>query len=498
MTAAAHDEPPALEMAQPGDDRLADSKQVARRRAPTSESTVIGDVDAERSVLGSCLISAQVYNELRLEISDDDFTEPRHEYIWQALAQVHAKGRPVDVLTVADQLLAAKTLRQAGGAPYLHELIAGVVVADNALFHAEILQDRTLRRLLAASANRTLDLAGKSSSSIVAISAATLELAAVRNRAAAGRGRLDQDLAPDVDTFLHNGLDDDDYAWLIPGVLERQDRLIITAGEGHGKSTLLRQIAVQAAAGVHPFTGDQIDPLRVLVVDLENSERQTRRKLRPLRLAAGHQLDPDRLRIICRVQGLDLTNHDDTQWLDNLITATRPDLLITGPIYKLAGGNPNDEKDAKPAATAIDELRARHDLAVILEAHTAKTPAGVNPRNRPKEPYGWSGWMRWPEFGLHLGEEGTLTHWRGMRDERHFPYALKRGGRWPWTPENEPEDTPYVQRWLSIRTAITMAGRRLSVREIAEETGIPQTTVYRITIDRASEIDQIYSQIEEA
>jgi hypothetical protein len=497
LTAATHDEPPALEAAPPPDDQgQATSRAVARRR-PTTDATVIGDVDAERSVLGASLMSTAIYDELRLELSGDHFTEPRHEYIWQALDQVHAKGKPVDVINVAEQLLVAKNMHQAGGTPYLHDLIASVVVPENALSHAQILQDKLLRRLLAGAGQRAVDLASKGGTSIAAISAATLDLATVRTRAATTGRHLDQDLAPDVDTFLEANAGDEDYAWLIPGVLERQDRLIVTAGEGHGKSTLLRQLAVQAATGVHPFTGATITPIRVLVVDLENSERQTRRKLRPLRLAAGHNLQPDRLRIMCRVQGLDLTADEDRQWLDNLITATRPDLLITGPIYKLAGGNPNDEKDAKPAATAIDDLRARHDLAVILEAHTAKTPAGMNPRNRPKEPYGWSGWMRWPEFGLHLGEDGTLTHWRGMRDERQFPWALKRGGRWPWSPADEAEDTPYVQRWLQIRNVITMAGRRLSVREVADETGIPQTTVYRILQDRASEIDHIYSQIEE-
>ncbi len=54
------------------------------------------------------------------------------------------------------------------------------------------------------------------------------------------------------------------YDWLVPNLLERKDRLIVTGGEGSGKSYLLRQMAVMMASGMHPFDKNrQIDPLRV-------------------------------------------------------------------------------------------------------------------------------------------------------------------------------------------------------------------------------------------
>jgi hypothetical protein len=45
------------------------------------------------------------------------------------------------------------------------------------------------------------------------------------------------------------------------------------------------------------------------------------------------------------------------------------------------------------------------DCAVILEAHAAKAPTGT--KKRPHEPYGWSGWLRWPEVGLWLDKDGS-------------------------------------------------------------------------------------------
>src|SRR5690606_19222789 len=72
----------------------------------------------------------------------------------------------------------------------------------------------------------------------------------------------------------------DEYDWLIPNLLERQDRVIITGGEGAGKSTMVRQIAVMAAAGVHPTLPGQIPPVPGVVVDVENNEAPERRAVR--------------------------------------------------------------------------------------------------------------------------------------------------------------------------------------------------------------------------
>ncbi len=57
---------------------------------------------------------------------------------------------------------------------------------------------------------------------------------------------------------------------------------MLSAAEGVGKSTFMRQFAVLSAAGIHPFAFKPMKPTRVLVVDAENSERQWRRATRDL------------------------------------------------------------------------------------------------------------------------------------------------------------------------------------------------------------------------
>src|SRR5690606_2357350 len=96
------------------------------------------------------------------------------------------------------------------------------------------------------------------------------QTAAEQVQAIIDNAEADQDVSTEtLAEFLSGG--DDPADWVIPGLLERGDRFILTGSEGLGKSVLFRQIAVGAAAGIHPFTQRRIDPNRVLYVDVENS-----------------------------------------------------------------------------------------------------------------------------------------------------------------------------------------------------------------------------------
>jgi len=262
-----------------------------------------------------------------------------------------------------------------------------------------------------------------------------------------------------------------EYDWLIPGLLERGDRTIVTGPEGGGKTTLLRQIAVMGAAGLHPFTEDTIDPVRVLYVDLENSRRQTAREFSPLVLTAADALAGDMLIPLIRPEGLDLLTRADCQWLAERIEANQPDLLIVGPLYKLALGDPISEEVARHVAFVLDALRGAYGVAMLIEAHQ---PHKSNGGSRPERPYGASLWMRWPEFGLALTPGGFFHHWRGPRDERDWPTVLRRGGTWPWA-----AGTVAGANFATLMAACLEAGEMLSERELVRRTGIPKTTVHR-------------------
>jgi 5S rRNA maturation endonuclease (ribonuclease M5) len=253
--------------------------------------------------------------------------------------------------------------------------------------------------------------------------------------------RAKPDLAPDLWEFI--SVADEPYDWIVPGVLERGDRLILTGFEGLGKSMLQRQMAVCIAAGIHPFTLKPIEPHKVLLIDCENSERQSRRKFRPLAAASiSHQrrVPEGGLRIIHRSEGIDLTRADDAAWLLERVTAHQPDVLFIGPFYRLHNANINEEMPARKTVAALDLARTQVDCALIIEAHAGHGEAG---KNRSVRPAGSSLLLRWPEFGFGLApaeepqpgqrcKEVVVKAWRGARDDREWPSRLVWGDPWPW------------------------------------------------------------------
>jgi replicative DNA helicase len=231
---------------------------------------------------------------------------------------------------------------------------------------------------------------------------------------------------------------EDSYDWVVPGLLEKRDRLLVTGGEGSGKSTLVRQLAILSAAGLHPFNFTPINPINVLVVDAENSESQWRRASRGVakqaKLYGSH--DPGDIRISCTPR-MDLTRDADLAQVHKLLDDSPADVVVIGPLYRLISKAINSDDDAAPLLAALDTIRDR-GCSLLIEAHAGHslTQGG----ERDLRPRGSSQLMGWPEFGLglRLPKVGTevfeVTRWRGDRDRREFPTGLTKGGDWPWTP----------------------------------------------------------------
>ena len=228
---------------------------------------------------------------------------------------------------------------------------------------------------------------------------------------------------------------------MIPGVLERQERVIVVAAEGVGKSTWARQVALMTSFGVHPFNRNPIPPVRTLYVDLENPERIVRRNGRPILTAARHlgSTKTPEAHLLIKPAGMDLLRQTDRTILERAIEATKPEILFLGPLYKafIDAGGRTSESVAVEIARYLDYIRDVYGCALWLEHHA---PLGNSMATRELRPFGSAVWSRWPEFGLALQPDPTSTegyvydvrHFRGERDQRQWPLKMKRGKMLPF------------------------------------------------------------------
>lgn len=222
-----------------------------------------------------------------------------------------------------------------------------------------------------------------------------------------------------------------DYDWLVPGLFERGDRVIFTGGEGKGKSTLMRQMAIQISLGIHPFTLEAIGARSVLFIDLENSRKQIRRAL--TKIVGEYELEDQMLQIATWPSGVDLTDPRQQLAFTKIMNDTLPDVVFIGPMYKMAPHLETEEQSSK-LSSFLDMIRSQYNVCLVMESHQPHQVVADGRRYRPERPFGSSLWLRWPEFGICIEDDGTLRHWRGARDaDREWPIKLrKHGDEWPW------------------------------------------------------------------
>ena len=108
-------------------------------------------VEAERSVIGGLLISPEGWDAIAEIVVAEDFYRPEHRAIFRQIAKLVDLGQPVDVITVADRLLATEELDAAGGHTYLAELAETTPTAANIRAYATAVHERAvLRKLIGA------------------------------------------------------------------------------------------------------------------------------------------------------------------------------------------------------------------------------------------------------------------------------------------------------------------------------------------------------------
>lgn len=116
-------------------------------------------IDCEQSIIGGLLLDPASFDLIGDMISEGDFYREDHRRIFRQVALMHHQGRPVDVVTVADELDMAGESESTGGLAYLGEIAANTPSAANIKRYAEVVRDKRLLRDLLAASSEVADLA---------------------------------------------------------------------------------------------------------------------------------------------------------------------------------------------------------------------------------------------------------------------------------------------------------------------------------------------------
>ena len=118
----------------------------------TAVNTMPYSRDAEMALLGCFLIDSDIATELVDKLKEDDFYQESHKYILRAMQRAFGSRKPIDIVTVSDELDGEGSLEKAGGIVYLTELAQITPSAANYKSYYDIvLRDSMNRRLIRAS-----------------------------------------------------------------------------------------------------------------------------------------------------------------------------------------------------------------------------------------------------------------------------------------------------------------------------------------------------------
>ncbi len=108
--------------------------------------------EAERCVLGAAMLSKDAMYDVIEEVKADDFYNENHKEIFNAIMDLYRDNKPVDMLTVCEELKTKKALEMVGGRAYIATLTTEVPSTTNAGEYAKIVSEKASLRALIGTA----------------------------------------------------------------------------------------------------------------------------------------------------------------------------------------------------------------------------------------------------------------------------------------------------------------------------------------------------------
>jgi hypothetical protein len=361
--------------------------------APTELAVMPHNLDAEKAVLGACLVDADLIPRAAGIVAPTDFYRLAHSIAFTSIVRVHGCGADVDPLTISDDLRNAGQLDDVGGPAYLCSLTDGIPRAAHVESYAQIVKQTSVQRQWI----RRLGDCQRD----------------VRRGDVDAAGRA-------MRTFLEDGPTTDD-GFLFEPIAELAKRMgtaplkplieglaypgIVTLSYGLPrtyKSIAMREIVAKTAAGQVPFGLDRFrvdKPLTWLYMTEEDSAAFV---IQQLDAFSGGRASKGELPIYLSVQrGITL---DDPRTQDRIVReaeALQPHGVVIEPIRAVTACVDQGPRELQPFTNFARRLMRTTGAALLLGHHEVKQAAGKDTR-KGNERISGGGLLSISECPLHF------------------------------------------------------------------------------------------------
>ena len=236
----------------------------------TTDYNLVGslpaNVEAERSILGAILLDNLSYNQAAEHLRAEDFSLDSHRRIYSRMVDLAESSRPIDMITLIEELDRRKELEAIGDVGYVSGLLDGVPDRPSIEHYIKIVRDKALLRGLIHAANAAIARASEQADPAEDIlndaEATIFQLSEKRiGRGFMGVQEIVKESFGSVDALLQRGQRitglETHYVDLdeMTSGLQRSDLVIIAARPSMGKTAFAMNIAENAATNDGKIVG---------------------------------------------------------------------------------------------------------------------------------------------------------------------------------------------------------------------------------------------------
>ena len=360
------------------------------------------NTDAERSVLGSAMLNKDALFEVVEIVSPEDFYNKAHEEIFSAMRDMYNSSKPVDIVTVTEEMKRRGTLASAGGSAYISELTSDIPSTTNAAEYAKIIAEKAaLRRLIQTSEEiRENCYSNKESSEDIMDNAEKRIFAIAESGQKRDYTSIKDVMFTDVELIAGRSMQTGNLTGVPSGFkslddklggFQKSDLIILAARPGMGKTAFALNVALNAA---------EKDKSNVLIFDFEMSKEQLGQRLIAMKanvdmedITKGNVQGDKWNEIIvaseaigkCNIN-IDDTPHPSIYEIRNKCRRMKADqgldLIVVDYLQQLISGSDNVVQEVSQLTRSFKLLAREMDCPVLLLSQLSRLPEQRN-NHRP-------------------------------------------------------------------------------------------------------------------